>query len=223
MITQPIRRAIAALLLVSIVSCDAPTLLRPDAGYDPTTLTNGLLYRWSSGKTVRVWVVRDGTASDDLSVAVRQAIARWNGVRQFAEFTLVAATSIQEAEVVVYDRVSAMPVQAGACTFDPRNSAGYTYFCPVAIASGSTAARLDLSSGVTSNVSVVIRVDRGRVDSQRAYSAVVAHEFGHALGIGAHSDLATDLMFGLPAVEEPSARDVATLRYLLGQRPALTL
>lgn len=217
------RIAIAAMMLVAVASCDAPTLLRPERGYDPTTLTNGLLYRWSSGKSVRVWVVSDGTAGDDLATAVRQAIVRWNDVRQFAEFTLVAASSLQEAEVVVYDRLSSMPVQAASCAFDPRNSAGYTYFCPGSSETGSSAARLATIAGGPSTVSVVIRVDRGRVDSQRAYAAVVAHEFGHALGIGAHSDLATDLMFGLPTVEGPSARDIATLRYLLGQRPALTL
>ncbi len=46
-----------------------------------------------------------------------------------------------------------------------------------------------LTTGAASSVRVLIRVDRGAVASQAVYNALVAHEFGHALGIGAHSTL----------------------------------
>ena len=72
-------------------------------------------------------------------------------------------------------------------------------------------------------MSVVIRVDIGRVTSQAGLTAVVAHELGHALGIGGHSDQPLDLMFGLPTVLTPSGRDGATLRFLLGQHADLIL
>jgi predicted Zn-dependent protease len=85
------------------------------------------------------------------------------------------------------------------------------------------AERFPLSAGGLSAITVVIRLDRGRLTSQESLNAVVAHEFGHALGIGAHSDDARDLMFGLPTVSAPSARDRGTLRFVLGQRPGLTL
>ena len=217
-------RALALLLLaVCAPGCDAPTAARPAAAYNPTSLTGGLLYRWTSGTSVRVFIV-EGAAGPafDLGIAVRQAMAVWNEVRQFNEYTLVSTTSLSEADIVVFDRQTASPVRDGNCTFDPRNSAGYTYFCP---GSGSPrrAERLALNSGGGSVVSVVIRVDAGRVTSQSAYNAVVAHEFGHALGIGAHSDQATDLMFGLPTVSVPSDRDRATLRFVLGQVADLTL
>ncbi|MBL0172961.1 MAG: hypothetical protein IPP90_20095 [Gemmatimonadaceae bacterium] len=211
------------LLLAALVSCDGPVATRPEPAYDPTVLTGGLLYRWSSGKTIRVWIVpTTATTSPDLGVAVRLAMSRWNDVRQFAEYTLTAASSIGDADILVFDRESTLPIATGSCPFDPRGSAGYTYFCP---GSGEPrrAERLAPSTNGGAGVSVVIRVDRGRVGSQSGYNAVMAHEFGHALGIGAHSDEAADLMFGLPSVEIPSARDRATLRFLLGRPPGLTL
>ena len=219
-----LRRAVCGVAGATLVlaACEAPAITRPAAAYNHTTLTGGLLYRWRSGTTVHVWTVTESGAPMDLALAVRQAITQWNGVRQFAEFTLVPAATIGEADIVVYVRASAAPVLAGSCPFDARSAAGYTYFCP---GSGvpQRAQPLSLAAGGTSAARVVIRVDRGRVDAQRAYNAIVAHEFGHALGIGAHSDHADDLMFGLPTAERPTARDAATLRFLLGQPAGLTL
>lgn len=129
------RGSIRALALVGTVAvlggCDAPTASRPEFAYDPTLLTGGQLYRWTNGKQLAVWV-ESGSAigTVDLGQAVREAMASWNSVPQFAEFTLVAATSIADANIVVFDRASPMPVAAASCVFDPRNSAGYTYFCP---------------------------------------------------------------------------------------------
>ena len=216
-------RPLAVLLVMACLACDAPTATRPEAAYDPTTLTGGLLYRWGSGTTVRVWVVAGALPTPiDLGLAVRQAIRQWNAVRQFAEFTLTSAANINEAEIVVYDREHVVPVAPGSCVFDPRGGAGYTYFCPTG-GLPQRAERLALSAGGRATVTVVIRLDRGRVSTQRAYNAIMAHELGHALGIGAHSDAAGDLMFGLPTVESPSARDIATLRFLLGRPPGLIL
>lgn len=219
-----IRRAgrVGLTLCLMLGGCDSPSSARPPAAYDPTTLTGGLLYRWESGKTVRVYVVPSVSSGFDLGTATRQAMVAWNAVRQFGEFTLVTAPTIKDADVVVFDRDTPTPIRAGGCTFDPRSASGYTYFCPDA-ATPSRAERLQLSAGGLSAITVVIRVDRGRISSQDALDAVVAHEFGHVLGIGAHSDDARDLMFGLPTVSAPSARDRGTLRFVLGQPAELTL
>lgn len=209
--------------LTLLARCDSPTATRAAQAYDPTTLTGGVLYRWPSGTTVRVWVAGVSASTPvDLGLAVREAMQRWNAVPQFAEFTLVTADDINSADVVVYDRVTDAPVLPGTCAFDPRSSAGYTYFC-AGSGTPAIAQTLPLAAGTASNVHVVIRVDRGRVTTQSGYNAVLAHEFGHALGIGAHSDVASDLMFGSPTAEMPSSRDIATLRAVLGATPALRL
>jgi hypothetical protein len=216
-------RALAIVTLCTLSACETPTATRPPAAYDPTTLTNGLLYRWTSGTTIHVWVVPQALLSPfDLGVAVRQGMVEWNTVRQFGEFNLVSAARIEDADLIVYDREQPLPTQVGSCPFDPRNSAGYTYFCPDG-GDPLRAERLPLVSDPSRSVSLVIRVDLGRVTSQAGLNALAAHELGHALGIGGHSDQPLDLMFGLPTVVTPSARDGATLRFLLGQPPDLWL
>jgi hypothetical protein len=210
----------AALIFAFVGACASPTATRPEAAYNPTTLTGGMRYRWQSGSTVRVWVVNSATGAPlNLGIATRSAMVRWNAVPQFAEVTLVSATSIDAAEVVIYDNLAIAPVRAGRCDFDARSAAGYTYFCPDG---AGGAERLLLENGGASAVQVVIRVDPARVTSQQAFNALVAHEFGHALGIGGHSDVGSDLMFGLPSVETPSARDRATLRAVLSGAAAET-
>ncbi len=206
--------------MLALSACDSPTAIRTAFAYNPTNRSNGQLYRWANGQTIQVWV--DGSAPNsvgELELATLLAIAEWNRVPRFAEFKLELANSASEAQIVVYDRSTALPVTPGSCTFDPRGAVGYTYFC----ATGGRAEQLKLASGGAAKASVVIRVDRAIASSQAAYSAIVAHEFGHSLGIGGHSDLSTDLMFGLPVTNIPSPRDVQTLRFVLESDAAIIL
>jgi hypothetical protein len=148
---------------------------------------------------------------------MRVAHVRWNAVPQFAEFG-AHTTDLTQADssctIALPQRPSRQEV-----AFDPRSLRVHV----LCAETGSACADLFRSAWSTSRATVVIRLDRGRVTSQSALNAVVAHEFGHALGIGAHSTVATDLMFGLPTVEAPSARDAATLRFVLGKTPQLSL
>ena len=211
---KTIRLATAVLAASIITGCDAPTAARPGFAYDPTILTNGVVYRWPSGSTVRIFLEPDPGGNGSLDAAVTLAIDAWNRIPEFREFTLEKANSIATANIVIYDRAVANPLSPGSCFFDPRGS-GFTYFC---LPPGNTgvAERLATASGGESSATVLISVDRGRLSSTAAYESVVAHEIGHAVGIGAHSDEPTDLMFGAPTVKAPSSRDGQTLRYVLG-------
>ena len=215
---------IVALLLAA---CDAPVSTRPVAAYNPTALTTGLYYHWPNGNVVTVWVQQSRLASTiDLSGAVTRARAVWNAVPQYGEYTLLAAASAAEANIIVYDASTPIPIAPVAdCSFDPHGAGGYTYLCAagaLGVNLQTYAATIPLSAG-GGRATVVIRLDHDRASSAAAYDALVAHELGHALGIGAHSDNAADLMFANPMVATPSARDKATLRFVLGKAPNIRL
>jgi hypothetical protein len=111
----------------------------------------------------------------------------------------------------------------------PGSGGGKTVFC----ATSPTADVLPLLAGGGGHVKVDVYVDPMRISDAvlagagltraDAFPILIAHELGHVLGIGSHSPDATDLMFGLPTVRRPSARDEATLRFVLAQQPDILL
>jgi predicted Zn-dependent protease len=200
--------------------CEAPTVARPLPAYSPTSLTNGQLYRWPNGSTVRVWHIQPADSTRDVFRATQIALAEWNAVPRLREYRLEAAPSLERANIVIVDRTTALPVSpATSCPFDARGSTGYTYFC----VNGNRALRLNTPGGGATEVSVIIRLDVAGMASQAVLESVVLHEMGHALGIGGHSPETADVMFGNPIARFLSGRDVQTLHFLLGERPQFTL
>lgn len=215
-----IRRVATTTLVLGTTACEAPTVSRPAFAYNPTQLSGGQLYRWPSGTTITVYVAPQPMgATLDLFAAASNAVAEWNDLPLFDEYRL-AFGSLASANVVLVDRSVPLPVTpAPACPFNSGNASGYTYFCPV----NGRAVPLAPTSGGPPSATVVISVDPGRLPSQARLDAVVAHELGHALGIGGHSDDAADLMFASPTVRRPSNRDAQTLQFVLGERAAVLL
>jgi len=212
-----VRRGILAILLAA--ACDNPTAVRPDFAYNPTDLTGGQLYRWSTGARVRVFVEPMGAGGVDLAGAVQRAVSAWNAVPQEREFTLDVVTNRDLADVIVYDRSLPQPVVTGSCPFNPSGAAGYTYFCPV----NGRAERLRPVASTVLTTAIVIRVDMTTTATQAALDALVAHEVGHAVGIGGHSPQSTDVMYTRPTVRTPTDRDRNTLRNVLGRVADITL
>jgi len=204
----------------ALAACDAPTVARPTAAYSPTSLTNGQLYRWASGTTVRVWHIQPADSTRDVFRATQTALAEWNSVPRLREYRLENASSLERANVLIVDRTTPLPLSiATSCPFDARGSTGYTYFC----VNGNRAQRFTTTSGAATDVSVIILLDVGGMANQAVLESVVMHELGHALGIGGHSPDATDVMFGNPTARFLSGRDVQTMQFLLGERPQFTL
>ena len=206
------------------LACDGPTVPRDGPGYDPVAPTVGRNYHWPLGRTVSVYV--DPTAEPegaDLADAVRQGAALWNRAVYYREFTLRLTSAPEEADVVVHHAAAPMIVGAGSCDYPPVSAGGVTFFCPAA--AGDTAETLPLlaQSAGTGRVKMDVRVDRARVADDAAFRSLVAHELGHVVGIGAHSDRVEDLMFGAPRAPAPTARDERTLRFLLHEPAGYTL
>ena len=215
------RRRPQWLVLGALVAaaCDNPTAVRPDFAYNPTDLTGGQLYRWSTGARVRVFVEPMAAGGVDLAGAVQRAVASWNAVPQAREFTLDVVTNRDLADVIVYDRSVPQPVATGSCPFNPSGAAGYTYFCPL----NGRAERLRPIASTMLTTAIVIRVDMTTTATQTALDALVAHEVGHAVGIGGHSPQTTDVMYTRPTVRTPTDRDRTTLRNVLGRAADITL
>lgn len=199
------------------IACESPTYTRLEPAYSPTTLTQGKLYRWSNNRTLRVWIADSTAAATQIYMGTAIASEGWNSIPIFGEFRLVAAQAPSEANILVVNRADPLPFAVPAsCPFVPDNI-GYTYFC----VSGNQAMTLNADSG--GEATVVISIDMLAITSIDHLTSVIAHELGHALGIGGHSTEAGDIM-ALPADRSiPSDRDKDTMRFVLGQHPDFRL
>ena len=205
--------------ILAAAGCDAPNAIGDSPGYDPR-LPGGIVYHWPLGRAISVYV-DPAAGGDALRGAVAPSAAGWRDSVYFAEFTVQLADSPSAADVILHTRDAALLVETGTCSYSPPGAAGVTFFCPAE--TGDTLEVLALLSGGPGRVKMDVAVDLARITGSTTVRAVVAHELGHVLGIGSHSNDSGDLMFSVPTVERPSARDASALRWVLhtpgGLRP----
>jgi len=135
---------------------------------------------------------------------VGAGIALWEGQFLYGEFEGELTTDSAAADVWVVLEGGVPP------------SAALTNALPVQSCSGSTNATLRDSTHLAGPMLIRIRWFPGfaAADVANCLSRVAAHEVGHSLGLFQHSTDPTDLMYGVPAVREPSSRDRRTVEVL---------
>lgn len=214
-----LRVALCAILTMP-AGCDTPSVDAPGPPYDPTSLIGGLVYHWPAGSGIAVHIVEGPSGADEpLRSAVGTALHRWEGSLAYREHTFRIVSDPRAADIIVRDMRSASPVDTPCRGPGWTDAAATTFFCPL----GDTAQTLALLDGAPGRVKVLITVDVAVASAEGRLTPIVLHEVGHALGIGGHSPLSTDIMFSAPSAIAPSRRDARTLRYLLHRRPDLTL
>jgi predicted Zn-dependent protease len=205
--------------MAALAACDAPTVPSESPGYDPRLALGGadVIYHWPLGHTLAVYAYPAGApAGFDMAAAVQRANALWRDAVRYREFDVRLVSTPGEADVVFHFDTDSV-VSVTSCAPPPTGAAGITSACPNA--AGTALDPIPLIGGGTSRVKfdVQISASPARIPNVTVFQRIVAHEFGHVIGIGAHSADNADLMFGGPVVDAPSAADAQTIRYVLHQ------
>jgi len=199
-------------------ACTSPAEPLEGPAYDfALPIGSGVVYRWASGSTVRVYVDPTGDPARTvlLERAVDGAIAAWSGVLEEADVVVRRVESLVEAEVLVRWADSPLPVATDGCEPKVLGRAATT-FCPTAdYATLERFPILGAGEDVESAVRMIVTVLPEEAVGERRVRQLVTHEFGHVLGIGGHSPDPGDLMWDGPlAPDRPTESDLATLRRL---------
>jgi hypothetical protein len=171
-----------------------------------------LSFHWPRSRLpVRVWV-EDAL---DLPSHVQGGIDQWKAAFLYSEFDAVIVPDSTTADVVVR---AGSPVKGGfsvirLASAAPECEGGTDFDLP----SGS----LELQPPI--RVFINPRFDPATPGVAECLALTTTHELGHAIGIFAHSPVATDIMFGDPVVATLSARDRATAEAAYHLQPNLSI
>ena len=171
-----------------------------------------LSFHWPRSRLpVRVWV------EDTLNLPshVQDGIDQWKAAFLYGEFDAVIAPDSSTADVVVR---AGSPVKGGfsvirLASMAPECEGGTDFDLP----SGS----LELQPPI--RVFINPRFDPATPGVAECLALTTTHELGHAIGILAHSPVASDIMFGDPVVSALSARDRATAEAAYHLEPNLSI
>lgn len=160
---------------------------------------DALAFHWPRAMLpVRVWVADD----DPLRPHVIAAMRDWEDAYLYGEFRAELVGDIASADVVVRNEVA-----------PPKLMADFRLSLLAPECRGETAFTADVDAGrlaLPFEVYVWSRVGPDGENLDRCYQLSVLHEFGHVLGIFAHSPDITDLMYSDAVRTDLSARDKAT-------------
>jgi len=199
-------RGIRRLLLVLGLTACADLL--PPPGVEPYEYrlfepgggaATALAFHWPrSFLPVTVYVEADSP----LRTSVIHAIDTWQGVFVYGELRMTLVPDSAGADIIVRNETPVKPTPGARIAGGGDGCFGFTDLDP------------DRAAG-TIDLPFRIRIATLTLPSnpglQACYDATVLHEFGHAIGIFAHSSDATDIMHVSPTRTDLSARDKATI------------
>ncbi|HEX3927360.1 MAG TPA: hypothetical protein VHW65_05135 [Gemmatimonadales bacterium] len=153
-----------------------------------------LTFHWPrSSLPVRVWIASDDALVPDLA----NALARWQSVFLYGEFTTTMVADSNQADIIVQNVISpemtGLAARAGECSGETDLDTG-------------TAAPLTLQLPVH----VYVWANGTTTGLEPCYGIAMTHEMGHAIGILAHSTSIADVMFAQPVIDTLSSRDRQT-------------
>ena len=178
-----------------------------------TGTADTLSFHWPSSRLpVKVW------AQDTLNLAThaKNGIDQWKAGFLYGEFDAVLVSDSNVADVMV----SAGSAIKGGFSVTRLES----MLAPQC--GGSTSFDLPVGSRVIQppvRIFINLRVVPTAPDLEQCLALTTTHELGHAIGIFAHSPVATDLMYADPAVPGPSDRDRTTAELAYHTEPTLTM
>jgi hypothetical protein len=196
---------IPALLLLLGCTVTAPDRVAP---YDFRIQPGNKVFSWPLDRLpVQYFAQRIGALPD----YVTSGITLWESQFLYGEFEGHVTSDSAHADVLVLLEGGNPP--AAATTTAP----------PVNACDGSTSNAQADATHLAGPIVIRIHWLPGYqpADVANCLARVTAHEIGHSLGLFQHSTDPLDLMFSVPAVTEPSARDRATVEVLYHTTPTL--
>ncbi|HEY8485724.1 MAG TPA: hypothetical protein VIL13_14010 [Longimicrobiales bacterium] len=211
-----------AALVALLAACDSPTVPGRAEAYEfALETTPPVVYRWPTGKTIRVLVEggSDAARAELLRAAFEEGAAGWEEAVLYGEFRLAAVARAEEADVILAWSDAPLPVEVWGCP--PAGGRAVTTFCLTEDGTGFEPFPLKSApAGGEGRVRMLVTVSADEAGNAERVRRLVAHELGHVLGIGRHSPDPEDLMSGgLPVTAKPTDRDRGTVQILYHTRP----
>lgn len=216
-----VRLAAFAAATVLIAACESPTLPPDEIAepYDFTLEGTNLVLRWPVGATLAVFPVpvpQQPARTEMLRESLEHGARAWNDVARDDEYHITVAPSVEAADVVLGWSDVPLPVDTAGCEPGPGGRA-VTSFClhPADTTRLRPYPILSPDGPVFGRPRMVIVIRSSQAGNAEQVRELVAHELGHALGIGRHSSNPADLMYAAElATAVPSPADAATVRFL---------